>query len=254
MVQKKIVTILLSIVIALFLLSGSIACPILIRPLYYSQIDRLNLVERSGYSEETIKTAFNEMMDYCTGGGEDAGIEFGTGELAWSEEGKAHFDDVERLFSLDILIMEISAIIIVVFVGAKIITGGDDRFGQVSTLTGHLSNTAPGSLGSERTALLHPYRFAGHGPLFWGPVILLVVFAIIGVVAAMDFDSFFVKFHHLFFPGKDNWIFDETKDEIIRILPEDVFANFALIILVILIVSCVGCIIADFIIGRGKQD
>ena len=212
MIQKKLVTIVLSVAIALFILSGAIACPILIRPLYYSQIDKLNLVERTGYSEETIKGAFDEMMDYCTGGGADSGLEFGTGTLKWSQEGKAHFDDVEKLFHLDFLIFEISAVIIFAFIGAKVISGGDDRFGQVSTVTGHLSNTAPGSIGEQKTAFLHPYRFLGRGPLFWGPVVLLGVFLIIGGLAAANFDAFFVKFHHMFFPGKDNWIFDETKD------------------------------------------
>ena len=252
--KSKITTVVLSIAIALFVLSVAIAVPILYRGLYYSQIEKLDLVSRTGYSEEVIRDAFDEMMDYCTGGGADSGLTFGTGELAWSESGKAHFDDVQKLFSLDFLILEVTAVVIFAYMAAKFMTGGDDRFGEVSTVTGHLSNTAPGSPGAARTAYLHPYRFMGRGPLFWGPAIMMVVFGIIGAVAAVNFDAFFVKFHHMFFPGKDNWIFDPSEDEIIKILPEEVFMNFALLILVILIIGCACCIAADFIIGgRSKK-
>ena len=31
-------------------------------------------------------------------------------------------------------------------------------------------------------------------------------------------------FHKLFFPGKDNWEFDEDLDEVVKILPENFFA------------------------------
>ena len=91
-------SIILSIILALFILSVSIACPILIRPIFYVQVESLHLPEISGFSAETIMEAYDDVMDYCTGGGEHAGKTFSTGTLAWSEEGKGHFDDVERLF------------------------------------------------------------------------------------------------------------------------------------------------------------
>lgn len=248
--RSKLTTVILSIVIAVFILSGSIAAPILNRSLYYSQIESLNLVERTGYSEETIRAAFDEMMDYCVGGGEDSGLEFGTGDLAWSEEGKSHFDDVARLFSMDIFILEVSLGFLLLFLFSRLLIGKDDKIGEVSSQTGHLANVAPGSLGSEKTRFLHPYRFLGRGPLFWGPVVMAALFAVLGAIASRDFDSFFVKFHHVFFPGKDNWIFYEDQDEIIRILPEEVFMNFAIVILVVLLVGCAVSIIADFVVGR----
>ena len=249
MAKSKLTTIVLSVSIALFILTGAIAVPIFFRGLYYSQIEKLNLVESTGYSEETIREAFDEMMDYCVGGGAGSGYKFGTGQLKWSEEGKAHFDDVAGLFSMDIFLLEISAGLLVLFLFSRLLVGTDDRVGQVSSQTGHLANAAPGSLGAERTRYLHPERILGRGPLFWGPIILIVVFGAIGLMASRDFDSFFVKFHQLFFPGKDNWIFDEAKDEIIKILPEQVFSNFALIIFGIIIGLSVISILVDFVLA-----
>ena len=243
-------TIILSVSIALIILTGSILVPILFRGLYYSQIDKLNLVEQTGYSEETIREAFDEMMDYCTQGGEEAGRTFGTGTLKWSEEGKAHFDDVTKLFNMDIFLFEVAVAVPILFFVAKIIVGRDDKIGEVSTVTGHLANSAPGSIGAEKTRHLHPDRILGRGPLFWGPVVLVALFGIIGAVAARDFSGFFVKFHEVFFPGKENWIFDEAQDEIIKILPEEVFRNFALIILAVIIAASVVCILADLVMGR----
>ena len=250
MEKSKATSIILAVALALFILSASIAVPILIRELYYGQIDKLNLTETTGYSRETIIEAYDEMMDYCTGGGEKSGLEFGTGKLAWSPEGKAHFDDVAKLFSLDLLIMEITTAILVAFILSKIFISGDDKQGKVSDLTGRLANNAPGSIGAKGAKFLHPDRLLGRGPLFWGPAILAIVFGGIGLAASSDFSKFFVKFHEMFFPGKDNWIFDENVDEIIKILPEEVFKNMATVILVVAIVLCVISIIADFVIGR----
>ena len=254
MAKSKLTTIVLSVAMALVILAGSILVPILYRGAYYSQIESLDLVSRSGYSEEVIREAFDEMMDYCTQGGAESGLKFGTGSLKWSEEGKAHFDDVTRLFNMDIFLFEIGVGVWVLFLFAKMVVGKDDKVGEVSTITGHLANAAPGSIGAEKSKYIHPERMLGRGPLFWGPAILMVAFGIIGLVAASNFEEFFVKFHHLFFPGKDNWVFDETKDEIIKILPEDVFQNYATLILAILLVACAICIVADFILGRKAKN
>lgn len=225
---KKVYYIVISLFIALFILSGAIAFPILFRGLYYSQIDNLNLVEITGYSEETIRGAYDEMMDYCVKGGPSGTIPFGTGELAWSDSGKAHFDDVAGLFSLDLNVLKLSLM-------ALIIIGAKEFF------------VAREKRKDFRIAL-------GRGPLFWGPAGLLAVIGVIGCTAAVNFDKFFVTFHHVFFPGKENWIFDERYDEIIKILPQEVFSNFALVIGLGVLVLCAICIIIDFRIKRDSEN
>ena len=207
----KTITILLAIATALFILSVAIACPIYIRQFYYAQIESLSLTEQSGYSEEVIREAYDEMMDYCLGKTE----EFGTGQLAWSEEGRSHFQDCRGLFLLDgyVVLWSIGAMVFLA-VGARII-------------------------GTKPTPIM------GRGSLFWGPVILLGATVITTFLAARDFDAFFVAFHHAFFPGKDNWIFDPAKDEIIKILPEELFRNCAILIVGVAVTLSVICIVAD---------
>ena len=88
----KAVTALAALLLALLILSFSIAVPILFRPFYYIQIDMLDLPERTGWSEETIREAYDEVLDFCV-----FGKPFGTGQLAWSQSGYSHFADVREL-------------------------------------------------------------------------------------------------------------------------------------------------------------
>ncbi len=209
--ESKLLTVFLAIAIALTLLAGSIAVPILCRPFYYVQIEPLGLVEKTGLTKEEIKTAFDEMLDYCLGADE-----FSCGVLDWSESGKDHFTDVRFLFLLDIWILLIGAIVIVFLV----------VFSRVRKI----------SCG----------RILKRGPCFWGGAGLSVAFVIIGGYAATDFDRFFTVFHKIFFPGKDNWLFDPNTDPIIRLLPEVFFRNCAILIFAVLIVGCVLLIVSDF--------
>ncbi len=218
MKKSRILTLLLALSIALFLLSFSIAAPILCRPFYYAHIKALDLCSQTGLSESQIREAFDEMLDYCLGG-----EEFSTGCLPFSQSGKSHFTDVRRLFLLDLWILGIS--------------GG-------CTL---LLLTLP-RLWSRR-----PARLRGHGPAFWAGTGLGSLFLLLGLLASLDFNKTFVLFHALFFPGKDNWMFDPAQDAIIQILPEAYFQNCAILILAILLLGCGGLILADCLSCRKKR-
>lgn len=208
----------LSVLVALILLTASIAAPILCRPFYYAHIEPMNLSERTGLSREEIKTAFDEMMDYCLGG-----ENFSTGVLAWSEEGKSHFDDVRSLFLLDLYVLLGSCLILI----ATLI---------VSRLCGR-----------------QPGRLLGCGWPFWAGAGLGGIFIIVGALASIDFDRSFVIFHSLFFPGKDNWLFNPRTDQIITILPQDFFMHCAALILTILIIGCLALILWDLLRQRKKS-
>ncbi len=215
MKTSRIYTLAAAILTALVLLAGSIAVPILCRPFYYAHIDLLNLEESTGLTREEIKTAYDEMLDYCLGGSE-----FSTGVLAWSESGKSHFTDVRGLFLLDLRLLVVSAVLLAVL------------------------------LVFARWKQLRPARLLKRGPTFWAGAGLGAVFLIVGGLAATDFDRAFVVFHTLFFPGKDNWIFDPDVDEIINILPERFFMDCAILILAVLVAGCAVLIAADLLLAR----
>lgn len=215
MKYSKLYTTITAVFLALFVLSGSIAVPILVRPFYYAHIEPLALEAQTNLTREDIITAYDEMMDFCLGGDS-----FSTGVLSFSESGKAHFEDVRSLFLLDLRVLILSiAVLILLFV-----------LGRIKQI---------------RAA-----RLLGRGPAFWAGSGLGALFLLTGGLAALDFDRAFVVFHHLFFPGKTNWLFDPAVDQIINILPEVFFRNCAILILGILIAGCAGLIIADLVNNR----
>ena len=210
MKTSKLLCALTAVLTALTLLTAAIAAPILCRPFYYAHIGPMGLEDRTGLTRDEIKTAFNEMLDYCLGADE-----FSTGVLRWSESGKAHFTDVRGLFLLDLRALAVSAVLLVVTLLFTWKTG---------------------------RSLARPL---GRGPAFWAGAGLGSMFLLAGALAVLDFDRAFVLFHALFFPGKDNWLFDPTTDQIINILPQEFFRNCALLILAILVLGCAALILWD---------
>ncbi len=61
-------------------------------------------------------------------------------------------------------------------------------------------------------------RFLAARSLVSGAILTLVVIAAIGVFSVVDFESFFVTFHHIFFEG-NSWLFEFT-DSLIQFYPE----------------------------------
>ena len=210
MKDSKLLAILTSAVIALTLLTGAVAVPILCRPFYYAHIGPLRLAEQTGLTEDEIRTAFDEMLDYCLGG-----PEFSTGVLKWSESGKSHFTDVRVLFRLDLAVLYCCVVLL----------------GALAVLF--------------RRGRRRPARLLSRGPAFWAGAGLGAVFLTVGALAALDFDRAFVVFHALFFPGKSNWLFDPREDQIINILPQVFFRNCAILILAILVAGCAALIVFD---------
>ncbi len=198
--MKKALNITLSVItviaISILTVTASIGLPIYIRPFYYMQIDELELPEKTGFTKEEIIDAYDELLDYLT----LPGKEFGTGVFKYSEEGKSHFVDCKGLFDLNAIALFISlgVLITVVVLWKK-------KKIELSSL-------------------------GGFGLPFASGVATLSLFAVIGVLAALDFDRAFVIFHSIFFPGKDNWIFHPSKDQIINAMPQDFFMRCAILI------------------------
>lgn len=214
--QSKLLSVLISLALALVVLTGSVAVPILCRPFYYAQIAPLGLEDYTGLTEEQIRTVYDQVMDYCLGRTE----RFSAGVLPFSGSGADHFADVQRLFVLDLWVLAGCALVLVI----------------VLLLC--------------RWARVRPHRFLGRGPGFWAATGLGAVFLALGVAAAADFDRAFTVFHTLFFPGKDNWIFDWRTDPVILILPQEFFRNCALLILALLLLWCGVLIGVDLWAGR----
>lgn len=207
--MNRLLSVIMSIAVAAALLTGSIAAPICLRDFYYAHIGPMRLVEKSGLSEAEIKRAYDEVPDYCIGKSD----EFSAGALTFSTAGAAHFADCRGLFILDFWVFALSILLI-------------------AALAVH-----------RRKRGLH--RFLGRGSAFWGAVGMGGTLCAAGALAALDFDRAFTVFHSIFFPGKDNWIFDPAADPIIRLMPEEFFRNCAILIFALLTAASMVIIIAD---------
>ena len=210
MKTSKPLSVILSVLIALVVLTGSVAVPLLCRSFYYAHIGPMGL-EDYGLPRGEIERAYNEMMDFCLGKRED----FAAGALAFSQSGADHFADVRGLFLLNLRALKAAAALLL---GAFVLC---------------------------KVNHVRPHRFLDRGPGFWAAAGLGAAFLTVGGLAALNFDRAFVVFHSIFFPGKDNWMFDWQSDPIILFLPQDFFRNCAILILVLLLMWCVALLAAD---------
>lgn len=116
--------------------------PFLLRPYRPS-----GLVQATGLTEEAIRQAYDEMLDFCLGA-----PEFSTGALSWSQSGRDHFADVRVLFLLDLAVLALSAALLLLWF-----------------------------LLGRRMGLV-PRPLLGRGPGFWAAAGLGIVFAVVGLL------------------------------------------------------------------------
>lgn len=194
--KDKISSFLFAIALFFFILTFSISLPICLRPFYYLHIEPLNLSEISGYSKSEIKTAYNEVLDYLT----SPRGEFSVGSMKYSADGEAHFRDVKALFSLNFSVLTISAVTLIVLIVLR------------------------------RCKALSSFRIGRRSAAFYSGLLAIILPLIIGFLASLNFDKAFTIFHKIFFPGKDNWYFNPSTDEIIEVMPIEFFMNSAILI------------------------
>ena len=219
MKKSKLLFALTALLTALLVVSGAVAVPLLVRPFYYAHVPLMGLAEYTGLSAEQIRQAYDQVMDFCLGLRPD----FSAGVLGWSPSGAAHFADVRALFILDLWVLAAS-------------------LGALAIL-----------LLVRRITRIEPCRVLGRGAGFWAAAGVSGTFLVVGGLAALDFSRAFVVFHTLFFPGKENWIFDWRDDPVILILPEGFFRNCAILVLALVLLACLGLIVADFGSRAGKR-
>ena len=151
--------IILSAILVILIISGAVTFTLFFTPLYYADIDTLNITELSGKSREVLINNYNTVVKYM--------LFFNPSELSFpdfvmSAEGKIHFEEVKRIF----LVIQIALI-------ASAVIG------------------VPWAI---KKARLKDFSF-----LIITGISSLALPIIIGCVFAADFDSAFTGFHQLFF-------------------------------------------------------
>lgn len=181
--------------VALFLTVVSLAIAITInfRPLYVFDINYLNILDYTTLDQQTLLKNYDLLMRSLN----DPFMTVGSlPDFPMSAAGAGHFVDVKKLFLLDYAVLLVT-----------IIPSG--------LYLRHLHKT------NRRWKLVRPFQLG------------MLIPVIFGIVMAMGFDTFFVKFHQLFF-SNDDWLFDPRTDPIINVLPEDYFMHCFILAFVLL--------------------
>jgi len=150
---------LIGILFTLLFISVSVVITINFRPLYYMDINVLNIEQTSGYGKQEILDNYNALIDYSS--------PFYRGELTFptfaaSEAGLIHFVEVKNIFTF------------FYFLGAVTLIAG-----VCIILQKHKKKDISYLLVSSITAIVLPLIF--------------------GLLLFMDFDKAFLVFHKLFF-------------------------------------------------------
>ena len=201
MKKYVLLNIIYGIILFFFIISLAISLPILCRFIHTLCIEPMNIVEtlntytHEDYTKDDVIEAFDDVMDFIW-----KGTEFKTGKLKYSESGKSHFEDCVGLFWLDFIVLIVSSVILVALLILHFIK------------------------------IIRIKNIKGFSPLFLSGIITVGLVVALGVFGLINFDLLFECFHKVFFPGKDNWVFDYRYDEVILILPEEFFMNCAIMI------------------------
>lgn len=155
----KITDIVIGIIVSLFIISLAVILTLNFRPLYYFDIDNLNIVEKSGYSKEDIVANYDVLIEYNS--------PFYKGDLLFptlpsSPEGIQHFEEVKNIFTL------FHILALITFVMTLLVIIYKRKYKDYTyLLTSSLSN--------------------------------IILPILVGLFIAIDFDRAFVVFHKMFF-------------------------------------------------------
>lgn len=207
--MKYVRNLVIGIIWSFFVISLSVMVTLNFRPLYYFDIGNLQISQTSGLPEEEIRQNYDVLIDYNNFWGPDT-LEFPT--LAMSETGRIHFEEVKVIF----VALEYAALIC----GVLAIAGS-----------------------------IYLYRKRENQYLLYSAVLSVAVPAVLAVGIAVNWDWFFVTFHHIFF-NNDYWIFSAETDPVITILPDTFFMHCAIMILALVVL---GSMICATIYVRGKK-
>ncbi|MCT8975215.1 TIGR01906 family membrane protein [Clostridium sp. CX1] len=101
--EYKILQILFSLTFSLLIIFTAVKLTLMFKPLYYFDIQYLNIPEQSNFSKDEIVKNYDYVINYLLSPKEQ---EFNLPSIAYSEYGQIHFKDVKKIFnSIDLLLI-----------------------------------------------------------------------------------------------------------------------------------------------------
>lgn len=210
--------VLTALALTIFIITFSVVLVLNAKWLYYIDIVLLGLEKRSGMSSGAIRANYDTLIRYNQF--------WYHGELAFptlfmSETGRIHFEEVKRIFSV-------------------------------------IQYLCMGSFAASVIGIIRCRRKRSCGYLRTAGILTLGIPAVLGILAAVNWDGFFTAFHRLFFRN-NYWLFDSRTDPVILILPDTYFLHCAVLILLLVFLGGILCFLAyrrrrrRNVAGRGRR-
>ncbi len=189
---KRIILIYIALSAILFSLTMSINIVTKDKNYYYKYSKENNITEYAGVSYEKLKNMYSNLIDYIYEGDQNLiNTDFNEREVS-------HMVDVHKLYNINITATYITIISLTAYIV-------------------YLSFAY-----KKKRSIYRELKFIRKSFL-----IILLAIIILSIIISIDFDSAFIKFHHLFF-NNDLWLLDPRTDIMIRMLPQDFFMNMAI--------------------------
>lgn len=202
--MKKIVNVAGNIIAAVFAAIGvlciSVTITVMFRPLYYFDIDYLDIPQMSGMSETVIRANYDVLIDYNLLGGPS---ELNFPDLIMSQQGRIHFEEVKDIFIFMQIFSIAAVILLVLWIVAWV---------------------------KKKSLSFKWMKFTG--------IVIAIIASTCGCTLIIDWDWAFTAMHTIFFRN-DYWIFDATTDPVIRILPEEFFMHCGIMIIILALIQII---------------
>ncbi len=163
---------------------------------YEKEYVKYKVTESLGMELSDVMAVTDHMMDYLIGREEELSIETevdGKRQDFFNEQDRLHMADVKNLFLGGLKLRTLFFLLSVLLIGALVLKKAD--IGKI---------------------LPRAYGIA--------MAVLAAVMLFLGIAFAIDFTRCFTIFHEMFFTN-DLWMFDESTDYMIRMLPEGFFSD-----------------------------
>ena len=204
------------IAVPLFLITGSVTWAFNSPGLYNDGFEKYSISRASGITDADLRQVGEDIRSYINSGDEAMDIQtriFGVEQDLFSSKEIAHMKDVKKLVQGVYVLAIASALYLVVM----ILIGFARQRGHFTQILAK--------------------RLTMSGGLTLG---LLILF---GAVAAIGFDSLFIKFHELSF-ANDFWQLDPRTDYLVRIFPENFWFDATLWVAIRAIIGALLILVA----------
>ena len=185
------------IAVPLFLITGSVAWAFNSPSLYNDGFEKYSISRISGITDSDLRQVGADLRGYINSSEEPLHVRtriFGKEQDLFNDREVAHMKDVKRLVWGVYILALASAV--------------------------YLAVMAVAGFATQRVRFVEPLA---KGAL-WGGGLTLTLLAVFGMLALVDFESLFIKFHQLSF-ANDFWQLDPRTDYLVRIFPDSFWVD-----------------------------